>query len=188
VQVRLLIANTATGAVQTVDCELNERLIVGRTPNSPVQLEGPLISREHFVLTSVGGRTTVRDLSSNGTWFKDQRLSKDSQQEINSGDSIFVPGYRVEIQIPEPEPQEAPSPALSETAQGEVADGVLALQGASGTVPSEPVAADTAEEAQPTLPWLKPVYDFLGSFSKLEWFLSLAALCCFCVVLFYVLS
>jgi predicted component of type VI protein secretion system len=158
---------------------LNERLIVGRTPNSPVQLEGSLISREHFVLTNIDGRITVRDLSSNGTWFKDERLSKDSQLEIKSGDSIVVPGYRVEIQ-----PQEAPSLAPSETVpQDEMVAGTIAPQGAP-----DRALPDTVAEPEPKWPWLKPVHDFLGSFSRLEWFLSLAALCCFCVVLFYVLS
>jgi hypothetical protein len=90
----------------------------------------------------------------------------------------------VEIQIPEPEPQEAPSPAPSETArQDEAEDGVIAPQ-----EPPDHALPETVEEPEPKWPWLKPVHDILGSFSRLEWFLSLAALCCFCVVLFYVLS
>jgi pSer/pThr/pTyr-binding forkhead associated (FHA) protein len=125
-----------------------------------VQLEGSLISREHFALTNTEGRIKVRDLSSNGTWFKDERLARGSQIEIKDGDSIFVPGYRVEIRVSDQEPEPAPSPAPSET----------------------------VEEPEPRWPWLKPVHDLLGRFSGLELFLSLAAICCFCFVLFYVLS
>ena len=150
----------ATGTVQSVDCALDQTVVLGRGPDSPVQLEGSLISREHFALTNSDSRITVRDLSSNGTWFKDERLSRDSQVQIRDGDSIFVPGYRVEFQIPTQEPQEAPSPAPS----GEV------------------------EEPEAIWLLLKPVHDFLGSLSRFELFLSLAALSCFCVVLFYVLS
>lgn len=159
-QIKLVITNMATGTVQSVDSALDETVVLGRGPSSPVQLEGSLISREHFALTNSDGRIRIRDLSSNGTSFKNERLSRDSQVEIKDGDSIFVPGYRVEFRIPEQEPQEAPHPAPS------------------GLV----------EEREPKWPWLKPVHDFLDSFSRLELFLSLAALCCFCLVLFYVLS
>ena len=152
-QIKLVITNVETGTVQSVDCGLEETVVLGRGLSSPVQLEGSLVSREHFALTNSDGRITICDLSSNGTSFKNERLSRDSEVEIKDGDSVLVPGYRVEFLIPEQEP---PSPAT--------------------------------EEREPKWPWLKLVHDFLGSFSKLELFLSLAALGCLSFVLFYILS
>ena len=59
-EIRLVVTHTPSGKTQEVDWALNETLVLGRGPASPIQLEGALISREHLTLTYADGRITLR--------------------------------------------------------------------------------------------------------------------------------
>jgi pSer/pThr/pTyr-binding forkhead associated (FHA) protein len=163
-EIRLVVTQTVSGKTQELDYALDETLVLGRSPASPVQFEGTLISREHVAFTYTNGQITLRDLSSNGTWCRGERIAKDSQFEVKHGDFIELPGYRVEIRIPGQEP-------------------VAVLDSQPSDAVDEP-----EEELKSKLPWLEPVGQFFSAFNGLEVFVSLAAVCCFGVVLLYALN
>ena len=98
-EIELYVQATADGAVQEAHCQLDRRVVVGRDLESPVQIQGPGISREHLALEEQNGRVLISDLSSNGTSVNGSRLEKGKPREIRDGDLIEIPGYQIDFKV-----------------------------------------------------------------------------------------
>lgn len=157
----LLSVTSKTGdSSQEARCELNGRLVLGRTPDSPVPLDGPGVSREHLVFENEGDEVFVIDLSSNGSWVNGERLARARRHPVQPGDVIELPGYEIRFRVPaaevtRPVPEE--SVAIAPAEPGAV------------PAPVEPLAAAPPEKKS----FLAPLGDFVGTFSGLEKFMIL---------------
>jgi predicted component of type VI protein secretion system len=97
-EIRFLIRPKNDGAVHEARCELEDRVMIGRSPESPVQFDDPAgISRDHFALERNGRQLAIIDFSSNGTWLAGRRLPREEPCPIREAEPIDVPGYRLEI-------------------------------------------------------------------------------------------
>jgi pSer/pThr/pTyr-binding forkhead associated (FHA) protein len=71
-----------------VDLEDVDSLIIGRAEENPVVIDTPGVSRRHAELIRRGSNFVLRDLgSTNGTWFKDERVS---EMVLQDGDSFRI--------------------------------------------------------------------------------------------------
>jgi pSer/pThr/pTyr-binding forkhead associated (FHA) protein len=121
VELELSIESKETGAVTVSRLPVNGRVAIGRGPESPILIDGPLISREHFAFEVVNGQLSVVDLSSNGVWLNGYRLPAGQLYLVNEADLLTVPGHDIRCVIlnqkppaPAPEPPEVkkkPNPA-----------------------------------------------------------------------------
>jgi predicted component of type VI protein secretion system len=87
------------GGLSSAQVNLTDALTLGRGPESPVQLEGTGISREHFRLHAEGAEVFVTDLSSNGTWLNLTRLTRGESRPLTPADTIRIPGFEIRIQL-----------------------------------------------------------------------------------------
>jgi len=101
VDIELSVTNILTGASQHFTTSIMDRLPLGRDSGSPIQFRGDRISRTHLDLISRDGRIFVQDLSTNGTWVNGERAAKGYQLEIHDGGLIEIPGYRIEVSLPD---------------------------------------------------------------------------------------
>jgi len=119
VRVQLLITRNSDSDFQSVTCDLDGRLVLGRDPASPACLEGLGVSRDHFALVPQNGSLLVEDLSSNGTFVNGARLPVRSPLLLQSGDVIEIPGYKIEMHWDSEQPETVvPRPAASLAASG----------------------------------------------------------------------
>jgi predicted component of type VI protein secretion system len=119
-EIRFLIRPKNDGPVREARCEFEDRVTIGRSPESPVQFDDPAgISRDHFALERNGRQLEIIDFSSNGTWVAGRRLPREQPCPIRAAEAIDVPGYRLEIYF-EAEAEAAPV-AKTATAVGEPA-------------------------------------------------------------------
>ena len=73
------------------------RYIIGRGKHCDMVINSGKVSREHAVITHENGAFFIEDLgSSNGTWFKKQRIKK---QQIEDGDEFFICSEKVVFAI-----------------------------------------------------------------------------------------
>ena len=73
------------------------RYIIGRGKHCDMVINSGKVSREHAVITHENGAFFIEDLgSSNGTWYKKQRIKK---QQIEDGDEFFVCSEKVTFAI-----------------------------------------------------------------------------------------
>ena len=98
-EVQLLVKSKSGQAPRDYVFPLTNRVVLGRTPESPVPLEGAAISREHLVLELVGGMVYATDLSNNGTWINGNRLKREERSPLENGDSLELPDYQISFQI-----------------------------------------------------------------------------------------
>ena len=64
-EIELAVQATQDGAVQTIRSQLDKRLVIGRDPESLVQLQGAGISREHIGIEESAGRILLSGQASN---------------------------------------------------------------------------------------------------------------------------
>ncbi len=143
------------GAVQELRCPANERVVLGRGPDSPILLDGTGISRDHIAIQVEEENLFITDLSSNGTWINGERIPKGQRCRVRESDLIELPGYEVHFK-----------PRITEAAS------------AAGTVSAKPsVQAMPALAKERTQPQsrLRPISEFARSFTSMERFLALVA-------------
>ena len=107
-EVQLLVRSSSEQASRDYVFPIKQRVVLGRSPESAVPLEGTSISREHLALELVGENVYAIDLSNNGTWINGNRLKKEERVQLSSGDSLELPEYQISFHI---RPKaEAPAP------------------------------------------------------------------------------
>ncbi len=73
------------------------RYIIGRGKHCDMVINSGKVSREHAVITKENGAYFIEDLgSSNGTWFKKQRIKK---QQIEDGDEFYICADKVKFAL-----------------------------------------------------------------------------------------
>jgi len=81
----------------TEELVTNERFVIGRGRHCDLVVDSGKVSREHAVLTRENGGWFIEDLnSSNGTWFRKERISR---RRIEDGDEYFVCAERLRCQL-----------------------------------------------------------------------------------------
>jgi predicted component of type VI protein secretion system len=98
-QVSLAVTNKGSNESTNVDLAVEKKITIGRHLGSPVLLQGDRLSRHHFFLMVIDGALTIEDLSSNGTWLNGALLKEHESARVQSGDTIEVPGYEMQITI-----------------------------------------------------------------------------------------
>ena len=101
-EVQLLVKSKSGQAPRDYVFPIKNRVVLGRSPESPVPLEGAAISREHLVLELVGSTVYATDLSNNGTWINGNRLKREERSQLENGDSLELPDYQISFQIRKP--------------------------------------------------------------------------------------
>jgi pSer/pThr/pTyr-binding forkhead associated (FHA) protein len=99
VELELAIETKDSGAVTVERLPFAGRLVLGRGPESPVALDGPLISREHVAFEYQGGKLSLEDLSANGSWLNGQPLVRGRRYEVTEADRVQLPGYEMRCVI-----------------------------------------------------------------------------------------
>jgi predicted component of type VI protein secretion system len=99
VELELSIEEKDTGKVTVSRLPVEGRVAIGRGPESPILIDGPLISREHFAFEVVNSQLSVIDLSSNGVWLNGYRLPTGQFYLVNEADLLSVPGYDIRCVI-----------------------------------------------------------------------------------------
>jgi predicted component of type VI protein secretion system len=98
-EVQLLVRSKTGQVPREYVFPVKNRVVLGRSPESPVPLEGAAISREHVALELVGGAVYATDLSNNGTWINGDRLKREQRTQLENGDSMELPDYQISVQI-----------------------------------------------------------------------------------------
>jgi predicted component of type VI protein secretion system len=160
-QVAISVRSEETGALDTVRCALDTAVMLGRGPESPVQLDGTGISREHLRLHMEGNALFVTDLSSNGTWVNGRRLTRGEPQAVTSTEAIRIPGFEIHIE-----------------------SGSLKAERKQPAAPASEAAAEPVRVGGR----LKSVLALGASFSKLDRFLIALALATIVLVVLYFIS
>ena len=101
-EIELIIETKETGVTETKRLTIDRRLALGRGPESPVALDGPGLSRDHFAFEAEASAIYVLDLSANGTWLNGRRLPTGKRQAVTSADRIEIPGYAIRCLTPLP--------------------------------------------------------------------------------------
>ncbi len=101
-EVQLLVTSNSGQAPRGYVFPLKNRVVLGRSPESPIPLEGAAISREHVVLELAGGSVYATDLSNNGTWINGNRLKREQRTPLENGDSMELPDYQISVQLRQP--------------------------------------------------------------------------------------
>ena len=109
-EVHLLVRSNSEEAPRGYVFPMKGRVVLGRSPESAVPLEGTSISREHLVLELVGDTVYATDLSNNGTWVNGNRLRREERIQLSSGDSMELPDYQISFRIQEKAGTPAPTP------------------------------------------------------------------------------
>lgn len=156
--IRLVIRSKTDSGTREVQCAIAEGLVIGRGVEKGVLLDGPDLSREHFVITADGDDLFITDLSSNGTWLNGTRLERTERIRVRERDQIEVPGYILTFTLAGHPEKSSEVPSLQK-------------QVAVNDMEAGPAAAP-APSAGP----LATVFKFLGSFTLLEKFSVLVGL------------
>jgi len=127
VNIELLVTDLARGVSQEFKSSLIDRLPLGRDSASPIQFEGARISRSHLDLLNINGRVFVQDLSINGSCVNGARTAKGSEHEIHDGDVIEIPGYRIEVSLPDEKLSAVSQPMNSYTNEARFRPGSLGV-------------------------------------------------------------
>lgn len=110
-QVKLIVTNKNSKEISDITLAVETKVIIGRHLGSPVLLRGDGLSRHHYSLSVVDGVLAVEDLSSNGTWLNGALLKAQVAARVKSGDLIEIPGYQMQVVVPETNMTES-APAL----------------------------------------------------------------------------
>jgi len=98
-EVRLVVRSSSDPVAREYTFPIRGRVVLGRTPDSPVPLEGAAISREHLALELTGDSVFAIDLSNNGTWVNGSRLQRDERIRIENGDAVDLPDHQMTFHI-----------------------------------------------------------------------------------------
>lgn len=158
---------------QSVACAVTPRIVFGRTPDSPVVLDGPGVSREHLALESEDGELFVVDLSSNGSWVNGTRLPRGRRHRVQAGDLVELPGYELRLETAKLAPTGGPETVVAPAVAGELE--------ASGAT-----AAAAAPAAKPSP--LALIQGFWRSFTFLERFAFVVDVICIGLLVWYFTS
>jgi pSer/pThr/pTyr-binding forkhead associated (FHA) protein len=110
VELELSIETKDTGAVQVERLALEKRIVLGRGPESPIPLDGPLISREHLAFERDDEQVLLLDVSANGSWFNGEAMVPGRPYPIGEADRIQIPGYELRCAIILPDAVKKPVP------------------------------------------------------------------------------
>ncbi len=150
-----------------VDCAVEPRIVFGRTPESPMVLDGPGVSREHLALESEDGSLYAVDLSSNGSWVNGTRIPRGRRHRVTGGDVVELPGYELRLEV-----RGAPPVTVRET-------GVIHQPAETALAPEGPVAPPAK-----TSP-LGFVTGFIRSFTLFERFTVVVDVVCLVLLAWY---
>jgi predicted component of type VI protein secretion system len=114
-EVQLLVRSSSEQASRDYVFPIKQRVVLGRSPESAVPLEGTSISREHLALELVGENVYAIDLSNNGTWINGNRLKKEERVQLSSGDSLELPEYQISFHIRDKAESPAPAPEQNQS-------------------------------------------------------------------------
>lgn len=174
--VHLLVKSEASNSTRDFVLALKERIVLGRTPESPVPLEGVSISREHLALEPEGSAVYVTDLSNNGTWVNGKRLDRQQRVRLESGDAIQLPDYLISFRVPG-------TPVQSQPVTGTQASSVSII------VPTSTTRSVAAESIRPVEPVLaEQPKTFIQSFTVLEKAMFLLAVLSLLLFLYWMLQ
>ena len=97
----LLISSRSheNGEVNSVRCNLDGELTLGRGPESILRLDGTGMSREHLKVHAQSEAIFITDLSSNGTWLNTRRLTRGEPHPVTAADEIRLPGFELRIEM-----------------------------------------------------------------------------------------
>jgi len=165
VDILLAVRSKNDNSVQNVKYPVTGRLLLGRSPDSVVPLDGPGISREHLAIELEDSTVFITDLSSNGTWVNGDRLTRNRRRKVDATDVIELPGYEVRCRL-------VAKPEANVTA-GEATTSPFALHAIG--------SANAITDSQPPL-------SLFRSFTALERLLIIVALASFTVCLIYLVS
>lgn len=82
--------------------DLVDKLFIGRVcrgvaPEKCIQINRPMVSRDHAVLQSTAQGIEITDLSTNGTWLNGVRMAPGSSRLVTDGDTFEVGRVRFEL-------------------------------------------------------------------------------------------
>ncbi|MFN0171788.1 MAG: FHA domain-containing protein [Bryobacteraceae bacterium] len=150
-----------------VECAVEPRIVFGRTPESPMVLDGPGVSREHLAFESESGSLFAVDLSANGTWVNGTRIPRSRRHRVTAGDVVELPGYELRLEM-----KGAAPVTVRET-------GVIRQESETGLAPQEP--PPTPAKSSP----LGQVTGFIGSFTVFERLTVVVDVICLCLLVWY---
>ena len=153
-EILLSIESKQDGSTRELKRELGDGLVIGRGAEEGVLLDGSDLSREHLVITADSTHIYVTDLSNNGTWLNGTRIRKSLRTRVRAEDKVEIPGY---ILLIRPAEQTAEQKAGAEVAI------VPSFAGLEAMEAPEPAASGP-------MAFLKPVTEFISSFSFMEKF------------------
>jgi pSer/pThr/pTyr-binding forkhead associated (FHA) protein len=159
-EILLSILSKSDNGERELQCAVGQGLVIGRGAEDGILLEGEDLSREHLVLTDDGKFIFATDLSVNGTWVNGKRLKKSVKSRVHPNDSIEVPGYAITFRFVEQ--AQTPGPKSPE---------------ASSLLPQAMNEEDVGSQKQGPLAALRPVYQFVASFTAMEKIMFLVAVC-----------
>jgi pSer/pThr/pTyr-binding forkhead associated (FHA) protein len=113
VQLELTIETQDTGQTTVERLPIEDRVVLGRGPDSPVELDGPLISRDHIAFERSGDRLELVDLSSNGSWINGEQLKPGRRYPVTEIDRVRIPGYELRCVLLGAAPEKALAPAAA---------------------------------------------------------------------------
>ena len=99
-ELQVIVTKKESNEVNNISFDVKDKVTVGRHLDSPVVLQGEGLSRHHFSLSEEAGELKVEDLSSNGTWLNGKLMSAQHPTRVKSGDVVEVPGYRMQLMLP----------------------------------------------------------------------------------------
>src|SRR5258708_37086468 len=82
------------------DIEVTSSVTIGRSVENWIKLDGEAVSRKHASLDVIGSRFVLRDLSSNGTYINDKRLTEPT--ELPDGDKVRIGSHELVFKKPIP--------------------------------------------------------------------------------------
>jgi len=86
--------------------DITERLYIGRVcqgvpVNKRIIIGDANVSRDHAVITCIGGALTIKDSSRNGTRVNNIRITSGGEQKLISGDLVQIGSTKLHVTFPE---------------------------------------------------------------------------------------
>lgn len=169
-ELKLSVLSKADQSKREARCELVDRVVLGRTLESLIPLDGPGVSREHLAFERDGESVYVIDQSSNWSSVNGERIAKARRHRVEPGDVIEVPGYEIHFQL-----VGAAAPPSDSAA-------VVAPEHMAAAVDT---SRATSVEAPAKGGMLAPVSAMLATFSGLEKFVVLVDLVAIALLVLY---
>lgn len=86
--------------------EMTDRICIGRVclgieESKAIRIHNPEVSRDHAVVHCSGSGMKISDLSKNGTWVNNVRMTAGSVQQLHHGDIIRIGNQQIEVICPD---------------------------------------------------------------------------------------